>query len=449
MAVETKKYVSLDKLTKYDTKIKALIDTKDAATLASANAYADGLASNYDAAGAAATVQGKLDKEIARAEAAEAAALKAGQDAQADVDALETLVGTLPAEATATDIVGYVQEKTAGIATDAALAELQGKVTTAQNAIDAIEEDYLVAADKTELANAISAEESRAKGIEGGLETRLKAVEDDHLVAADKTALEGSIAAAQKAADDVQAEMDAFKLAAEVGDAAVDTLKEIQNYITTDGQAAAKMTEDIGANADAIDALSGRMDTAEDDIDAVEGRMDTAEADIDALQALFGEGDGTVADMIADAVGAEATLREQGDATANAAAAAASQAAATAQAAAEAAQDAADTAQGEVDALEGVVATKAAQADLEALTGRVTTAEGKITTLEGEMDAVEAAADANAKAIAALQEASATHATKTALQEEIDRAKAAEEANAAAIAAFVEVSEQEINDLFA
>ena len=55
------------------------------------------------------------------------------------------------------------------------------------------------------------------------------------------------------------------------------------------------------AQAD-LETLEGRVDTAEGDIDALEGRMNTAEADIDALQALFGEGDGTVADMIADAV---------------------------------------------------------------------------------------------------------------------------------------------------
>ena len=36
-------------------------------------------------------------------------------------------------------------------------------------------------------------------------------------------------------------------------------------------------------NAEDIDALEGRMDTAEEDIDALEGRMDTAEGRLDAL----------------------------------------------------------------------------------------------------------------------------------------------------------------------
>ena len=63
--------------------------------------------------------------EKARAEAAEATALKAAQDAKKDVDALETLVGVLPAGTTATTVVEYVNKKTEGIATSGALAELQ------------------------------------------------------------------------------------------------------------------------------------------------------------------------------------------------------------------------------------------------------------------------------------------------------------------------------------
>ena len=51
---DVKKYVSLDKLSKYDAKIKAKMATDDAATLQSAKDYADSLATNYDAAGAAA-----------------------------------------------------------------------------------------------------------------------------------------------------------------------------------------------------------------------------------------------------------------------------------------------------------------------------------------------------------------------------------------------------------
>ena len=49
--------------------------------------------------------------------------------------------------------------------------------------------------------------------------------------------------------------IDAFLAAAETGDKAIDTLKEIQNYIDTDGEAAAEMTANIGKNATDIKAL--------------------------------------------------------------------------------------------------------------------------------------------------------------------------------------------------
>ena len=50
MATTERKYLSLEKLGLYDQKIKALMDTKDKATLDAAKGYADGLATNYDAA---------------------------------------------------------------------------------------------------------------------------------------------------------------------------------------------------------------------------------------------------------------------------------------------------------------------------------------------------------------------------------------------------------------
>lgn len=49
--------------------------------------------------------------------------------------------------------------------------------------------------------------------------------------------------------------IDAFLAAADTGDKAIDTLKEIQNYIDKHGEAAAKMTTNIGKNATDIKAL--------------------------------------------------------------------------------------------------------------------------------------------------------------------------------------------------
>lgn len=388
----TKKYVSLDKLSLYDEKIKGVIAAGDEAALVAAKAYADGLAPNYDAAGSATSAlnsaKSYVDGEIvtvnntiagvktiaengvanaATAQAAAEAAQGAADKAQGDVDGLKTYVGTIPTTATATDIVGYVQEKTAGIATDTALEELTGRVAQAEKDVDAIEADYLKAADKTALSNLITAAQTAADNAQADIDAfELAYADDKAALEAEDARIVGLVEAEAERAAGVESglkgrieTMEAFWASAKAdGDEGnvIDTLKEIQEYIVSDETGASGMLASIQQNAKAIEdmdaaykladgtlqtninnlsavvdtkaatsvveALDGRVGTAEGDIDALEGRMDTAEADIDALQALFGEGDGSVADMIADAVAAEAALRASGDTDVAAAAAA-------------------------------------------------------------------------------------------------------------------------------
>lgn len=71
--------------------------------------------------------------------------------------------------------------------------------------------------------------------------------------------------------------------AADVSDKAVDTLKEIQDYITSDGTAAQKMTQDIAANAKAIKDEADRAKAAEKvnaDAIAVLNGADTEEGSV-------------------------------------------------------------------------------------------------------------------------------------------------------------------------
>lgn len=360
MATE-RKYLSLEKLGLYDEKIKKVITDGDAATLKAAKDYADGLAENYDAAGSAASAEAaakahaeaQVAAEKQRAEAKEQAnataaataqaaaeaAQAAADKAQGEVDALETLVGTLPAEATATDVVGYVIERTSGIATDAALSELTGKVTQAEKDIDAIEADYLKAADKTELESKITAEAEAARAAEKANADAIKAIQEDYLVEADKTELSDAIAlkAAQSDFEALKEDVDAFFKDADMTESAKDTLKELQEYMAADETGAAAMAASIKQNADDIDALEGRMDAAEAaietkaasaDLEAAVGRIATLEGEapkhalksdveaaiaelegadaemagkITALENKFGEGEGSVEDMIADA----------------------------------------------------------------------------------------------------------------------------------------------------
>lgn len=451
----TKKYVSFDKLRLYDEKIKKVISDGDAATLASAKTHAEGLGVNYDAAGSAAAVQGKLDEEVLRAKAAEEANAAAAKKAQDEVDAMKTYVGTIPEGATSTNVVAYVQEKTSGIATSENLQELTNRVAQAETDIDNIEKDYLKAADKTELSNAIAAEKTRAEGIEGGLESRLAAVEGDYLKAADKTELQGNIDTVSNGLADVKADVDFFFKDALKDETDVqkykDTLKEIQDYMDSDATAAGEMTASIKQNADDIDAVEGRMDTAEGKITTVEGKVSTIEGNItslqgedtaikgrlDALEGAIGES-GSVADDI-DAAKQAAIEAAAGDATTKAN---------TAEQNAKTYADGLNTAMNtRVEALEAVDHSHANQAELDLIASGdkakwdAAAAKAHEHSNKAVLDGVTAekvaawdAAEGNAKTYA------------DGLNTAMDTRMVAVESG---LASFVEASEEDINGLFA
>ena len=104
-------------------------------------------------------VASNIAAEKARAEAAEKAALEAAQAAQADVDALEALVGVLPEGTDAKTVVEYVNKKTEGIATDAALAELQDTVDGHTTALATLNGGVEVAGSVANIANAAAVAE--------------------------------------------------------------------------------------------------------------------------------------------------------------------------------------------------------------------------------------------------------------------------------------------------
>lgn len=385
----TKKYVSLEKLGLYDEKIKKVISDGDAASLASAKSYADGLAVNYDAAGSASTAEANAksytDTEVAKANAAAAAAQTAADNAasaasvadgkavqaQSDVDALETYVGTFTASEGVDTVVKYIDAKTANIASDETVGALADRVTQAEKDIDAIEADYLKATDKTELSTAINTEKERAMGVEGGLETRLAAVEDDYLKGTDKTELANAISAEKERAMGVEGGLDTRVKAIEDdylkaadkealqnqintimnnpdAEGAINSINEFTKYVEDHGTIADGFRTDIDKNkgdiaaevkraGEAESALSGRLDTLEAidhtayvaadtalkneltteigkkaDASALTSAVESLEAadeeladKITALEGKFGEGEGSVGDMISDAIDAE------------------------------------------------------------------------------------------------------------------------------------------------
>lgn len=256
-----------------------------------------------------------------------AAAKKAGDDAQADVDALETYVGTIPEGYTETNVIAYINKKAEETLNTASggSSESAASVLQALNTYKA-ENDPKVNANTEAIADleGLVGDEGVAKQITDvtdPLAARVKTIEDDYLKEADKTELTNAIATAKQEA--------IATVLGEGVDEDFDTLKEVADWILSDTTGAAALQTDVAAiKADYLKAA---------DKTELEGKITTA-------------------------------------------------------------QNAADKAQGEVDTLEGVVATKAAQTDLEALAGRVTTVEGDLNTettgLKAKMAAAEAAIEA-------------------------------------------------------
>ena len=252
--------------------------------------------------------------------------------------AMDSRVDALEAKFTGDDSVA--DQIADAVAAEAALREEEdGKL---QDAIDAIEADYLKAADKTALQEQITANDGEIAALQGlvgdtavatqitnvtnGLDERIKAIEDDYLTSDDKTELQGNI-------DTVSAAVE--RLTNGVSADEIDGVNDLIAYVNEHGTEVTGMKADIKANADDIAA----MDTAYKAADtALSGRIDTLEAiDHDAY------------------VAADTALKTE---------------------------------------LNTEIAKKAAQTDLEALAGRVTTAEGEIDTLQSDLDTAEAAIEA-------------------------------------------------------
>lgn len=413
----TKKYVSLDKLGLYNEKIQEVIDVRAQSTLSIAQGYADSLAKNYDAAGSAATAESNAktytngqisavnttvagvktiaEQGVSDAAVADGKAVKA----QGDVDGLKAYVGTFTASEGVDTVVKYIDAKTANIASDETVSALANRVTQAEKDIDAIEADYLKAADKTELSNAINAEKERAVGIEGDLETRLAAVEGDYLKEEDRTALSDAIDAEKERAMGVEGGLDTRVQAIEDDYLKGADKTELQNQIN--------LIMNNPDTKDVIDSISEFTQYIADHGEIAEGfrtDIDKNKEDIAALDKALGDHEALAAETYAtktELANEKKALQDEIDA------------------------DVAVVA-GKVTTLEGSVATKAEKSyvdeQVEALQGvdtglgnRITALENKFGGAEGSVEdqiadakqaAIDAAAgDATTKANKALDDA--------------------------------------------
>ena len=159
-------------------------------------------------------------------------AKKAGTEAQTSVNALSDKVGTVSADKTIVQMIADAQKA-------ATYDDSTVKASIKANA-DAI----------TKLNGADTVEGSVAKTVKDA-------------VAVEQKRAEGKEQANATAVADVKSRVDTFLAAAEVGDAAVDTLKEIQTYISTHGSAADQMVKDIAANKKAVEDEAARAKAEE------------------------------------------------------------------------------------------------------------------------------------------------------------------------------------------
>lgn len=166
-----------------------------------------------------------------------------------------------------------------------ALSAKVGNVAEGQNLADIIKNIQENAYDDTQLQAAI------------------KALQDADLLKADKAQVALDIEAAVKAeadiaraaekanADEIARVDAALKLAVENNTEGMDSIKELATWIEEHGPEAENMTKAISKNAEDIAAMDKAYKAADE---AIDGRLDV-------IEAALGEGDGSVADQIAEA----------------------------------------------------------------------------------------------------------------------------------------------------
>ena len=166
-----------------------------------------------------------------------------------------------------------------------ALSAKVGNVAEGQNLADIIKNIQENAYDDTALQNAI------------------KALQEADLLKADKAQVALDIEAAVKAeadiaraaekanADEIARVDAALKLAVDNNEEGIDSIKELANWVNTHGAAAEDMAKAIEANEKAISDMDTAYKAADE---AIDGRLVV-------IETALGDGEGSVADQIADA----------------------------------------------------------------------------------------------------------------------------------------------------
>ena len=182
------------------------------------------------------------------------------------------------------DLVARENAEALALLIDALSAKV-GNVEEGKNLADIVKNIQENAYDDTDLQNAVKA-----------LQEAIVPLAEKEQVAKDIEAAvkaEANIArAAEKANADEIARVDAaLKLAVENNEDGIDSIKELATWVNTHGAAAENMSKAITKNAEDIAALDEAYKAADE---AIDGRLDV-------IEAALGDGEGSVADQIADA----------------------------------------------------------------------------------------------------------------------------------------------------
>lgn len=418
------KYVSPERLSYYDQKIKNYIANAD-------KAIKDELQGNIDEVSQAVTNEATTARANEATLAADIAKAQAAADAaQSDVDALEKYVGTFTSE-TAKTVIEYVDVRTKDVASDEAVQAIDVRLTQAEADIDDLEADVadrytkaeidakvsalesaneatqgevdsletVVSNNNTTLGNKITAEETAREEADSALSTRVKAIEDDYLKATDKTALQ----------DQITTNANAIELLTNgVSADEVDGVKDLIQYVKEHGPEVTGMQEDIADNAAAIEA---ETTTRTEETTAIKGRLDVLEAinhdayktSDEALEAKLTEEINKKADS--STVSALETTLKAADSALTSRVTALEEAVGDAnvaddiaQAKSEAITESKNYTNTKVGALTDVVNTKADASTVSTLSGKMTTAEGEIDQLQADVEALESASATHALA---------------------------------------------------
>lgn len=215
------------------------------------------------------------DPKVAANATAAAEAKTAAENAQAAADAAQNTANSkitmAEVEAKAKDYATKIEAQGYANAKDTAIAEAKAAGEAAQSDVNVLKAKVGTVAEGKTVVKMI--EEAQAAATYD--DTKVK--ED---IAKNATAIAG-----------VKEDVDAFLNAADVGDAAVDTLKEIQEYITTHGAAADEMVKNIAANKKAIADEAATARAAEEanstGVTEAKAAAATAQSDVDAIKADY------------------------------------------------------------------------------------------------------------------------------------------------------------------